>query len=141
MGDSTISWALSGIWTPRALASLAPASRALSRRCYEPALRPGKPSGTPSHHSSADASEAVGRSPGWNQPSSPERRRHHRFATCHLRAEIPCKLCDNAVVNIFRTRGSSIPAPEQALPGRDESITVPERHIVLGTPLVPPFPE
>ena len=31
--------------------------------------------------------------------------------------------------------------PEQALPGRDEPIQVPERHEVLGTPLEPPFPE
>jgi peptide-methionine (S)-S-oxide reductase len=28
-----------------------------------------------------------------------------------------------------------------ALPGRTERIAVPERHFVLGTPLVPPFPE
>jgi peptide-methionine (S)-S-oxide reductase len=31
--------------------------------------------------------------------------------------------------------------PNEALPGRDEPIRVPERHAVLGTPLVPPFPE
>jgi peptide-methionine (S)-S-oxide reductase len=30
---------------------------------------------------------------------------------------------------------------EEALPGRDEKLTVPERHEVLGTPLEPPFPE
>ncbi len=28
-----------------------------------------------------------------------------------------------------------------ALPGRDQEISVPERHAVLGTPLKPPFPE
>jgi peptide-methionine (S)-S-oxide reductase len=28
-----------------------------------------------------------------------------------------------------------------ALPGRDEQIVVPGRHLVLGTPLAPPFPE
>jgi peptide-methionine (S)-S-oxide reductase len=28
-----------------------------------------------------------------------------------------------------------------ALPGRDQAISVPERHDVLGTPLTPPFPE
>ena len=28
-----------------------------------------------------------------------------------------------------------------ALPGRSERMVVPERHFVLGTPLVPPFPE
>jgi peptide-methionine (S)-S-oxide reductase len=31
--------------------------------------------------------------------------------------------------------------PEEALPGRAEPMPVPERHAVLGTPLVPPFPE
>jgi peptide-methionine (S)-S-oxide reductase len=30
---------------------------------------------------------------------------------------------------------------ESALPGRSESMPVPERHAVLGTPLRPPFPE
>ncbi|HKB92739.1 MAG TPA: peptide-methionine (S)-S-oxide reductase MsrA [Gaiellaceae bacterium] len=30
---------------------------------------------------------------------------------------------------------------EEALPGRDESTPVPERHEVLGTPLQPPFPD
>src|SRR6185437_14084280 len=39
------------------------------------------------------------------------------------------------------TRNKSIPAADQALPGRDEEIPVPERHDVLGTPLKPPFPE
>src|SRR6195256_3390572 len=28
-----------------------------------------------------------------------------------------------------------------AVPGRDDAITVPARHEVLGSPLVPPFPE
>jgi peptide-methionine (S)-S-oxide reductase len=32
-------------------------------------------------------------------------------------------------------------SPEEALPGRDERMTVPERHEVLGTPLEPPFPD
>jgi peptide-methionine (S)-S-oxide reductase len=30
---------------------------------------------------------------------------------------------------------------QQALPGRDQEMRVPERHAVLGTPLKPPFPE
>jgi peptide-methionine (S)-S-oxide reductase len=30
---------------------------------------------------------------------------------------------------------------DRALPGRDREMPVPERHFVLGTPLVPPFPE
>ena len=31
-------------------------------------------------------------------------------------------------------------SPEDALPGRDEPMRVPDRHVVLGTPLEPPFP-
>jgi peptide-methionine (S)-S-oxide reductase len=34
-----------------------------------------------------------------------------------------------------------MPDASEALPGRDTPIAVPERHTVLGTPLVPPFPE
>jgi peptide-methionine (S)-S-oxide reductase len=45
------------------------------------------------------------------------------------------------VINFFRTKDSQVPGPDEALPGRDETMRVPERHIVLGTPLVPPFPE
>jgi peptide-methionine (S)-S-oxide reductase len=33
-----------------------------------------------------------------------------------------------------------MPAPSDALPGRQESMPVPPRHAVLGTPLTPPFP-
>jgi peptide-methionine (S)-S-oxide reductase len=32
-------------------------------------------------------------------------------------------------------------APEDALPGRPDPLTVPDRHFVLGTPIKPPFPE
>ena len=32
-------------------------------------------------------------------------------------------------------------AAEDALPGRDQAISVPERHEVLGNPLTPPWPE
>jgi peptide-methionine (S)-S-oxide reductase len=39
------------------------------------------------------------------------------------------------------TRKTEMPHPEEALPGRDEPIEVPERHEVLGTPLTPPWPE
>ena len=39
------------------------------------------------------------------------------------------------------SKKSEIPAAADALPGRDTPIVVPERHTVLGTPLVPPFPE
>jgi peptide-methionine (S)-S-oxide reductase len=31
--------------------------------------------------------------------------------------------------------------PAEALPGRDEAMSVPARHEVLGTPIAPPFPE
>jgi peptide-methionine (S)-S-oxide reductase len=35
---------------------------------------------------------------------------------------------------------SEMPAPEDALPGRADPMPVPERHLVLGSPLRPPFP-
>jgi len=34
-----------------------------------------------------------------------------------------------------------VPSPEQALPGRTESMPVPKAHYVSGAPLCPPFPE
>ena len=34
-----------------------------------------------------------------------------------------------------------MPTPEQALPGRERRMRVPEKHAVLGTRLEPPFPE
>src|SRR3954454_16241952 len=40
----------------------------------------------------------------------------------------------------FREKTKMIDS-ERALPGRDQPIAVPERHFVLGTPLVPPFPD
>jgi len=36
---------------------------------------------------------------------------------------------------------SEMVSPDAALPGRDETMPVPERHDVLGTPIAPPFPE
>lgn len=36
---------------------------------------------------------------------------------------------------------ASIPSAQEALPGRSESMQVPERHFVNGNPLQPPFPE
>lgn len=36
---------------------------------------------------------------------------------------------------------ASLPAPPDALPGRDEPIPLPDRHCVLETTLEPPFPE
>jgi peptide-methionine (S)-S-oxide reductase len=38
-------------------------------------------------------------------------------------------------------RSAQIIDESTALPGRDERMRVPEHHFVLGTPLVPPFPE
>src|SRR5258705_483382 len=38
------------------------------------------------------------------------------------------------------TRKSRMPSPEEALPGRAERMPVPEKHFVLGTRIVPPFP-
>jgi peptide-methionine (S)-S-oxide reductase len=32
-------------------------------------------------------------------------------------------------------------APDDALPGREQAMRVPDRHAVLGTPLEPPFPD
>jgi peptide-methionine (S)-S-oxide reductase len=41
----------------------------------------------------------------------------------------------------FSRQKSRMPTPEEALPGRDTPMPVPERHAVLGTPLQPPCPE
>ncbi len=41
----------------------------------------------------------------------------------------------------FRRDKAELPAPEQALPGRDMAVEVPPAHYVLGTPLTPPFPD
>lgn len=35
----------------------------------------------------------------------------------------------------------TMPSPEEALEGRDESMEVPDQHHVLGRPLEPPFPD
>ena len=43
-------------------------------------------------------------------------------------------------MNLF-TRKTEMVAHDRALPGRDEAIVVPGRHLVLGTPIGPPFPE
>ena len=39
------------------------------------------------------------------------------------------------------TKPTRMVEPDEALPGRDEPMRVPDRHAVLGTPLLPPFPE
>ncbi len=38
-------------------------------------------------------------------------------------------------------RKTVLPSPDEALPGRDTPMPVTNRHFVLGTPLLPPFPE
>ena len=39
------------------------------------------------------------------------------------------------------TKPAHMVTPEDALPGRDDPMPVPDRHEVLGTPIAPPFPE
>jgi len=39
------------------------------------------------------------------------------------------------------SKPTTMVAPEDALPGRDDPMPVPDRHEVLGTPLLPPFPD
>jgi peptide-methionine (S)-S-oxide reductase len=42
---------------------------------------------------------------------------------------------------LFQRNKTDLVAPEDALPGRDAAMPVPERHDVLGTPIAPPFPD
>ena len=42
---------------------------------------------------------------------------------------------------LFQRQKTAMVPPQEALPGRDEPIVQPGRHLVLGTPLAPPFPE
>jgi peptide-methionine (S)-S-oxide reductase len=42
---------------------------------------------------------------------------------------------------LFREKNVDMVATEDALPGRDATMPVPDRHEVLGTPIAPPFPE
>jgi peptide-methionine (S)-S-oxide reductase len=42
---------------------------------------------------------------------------------------------------LFSRKSAVMPAPEEALRGRDARMPVPSRHAVLGTPLEPPFPD
>ena len=42
---------------------------------------------------------------------------------------------------MFLRKSTTMPTPEQALPGRSDTMPTPDHNIVLGTPLVPPFPE
>ena len=42
---------------------------------------------------------------------------------------------------LFARHKSRMPEPDETLPGRDQAMPVPDRHLVLGTPLRPPFPD
>jgi peptide-methionine (S)-S-oxide reductase len=42
---------------------------------------------------------------------------------------------------LFQRNKSELVAAEDALPGRDATMPVPEQHDVLGTPITPPFPD
>ncbi len=42
---------------------------------------------------------------------------------------------------LFTRKHTAMPAPEQTLPGRPVAMQVVEPHVVLGTPLEPPFPD
>jgi peptide-methionine (S)-S-oxide reductase len=42
---------------------------------------------------------------------------------------------------LFTRKKLDLPSPDEALPGRDEPILGPARHLVLDTPLQPPFPD
>jgi peptide-methionine (S)-S-oxide reductase len=44
-------------------------------------------------------------------------------------------------VSLFSRKPLDLPTPETALPGRTQTMPVPARHDVLGTPLQPPFPD
>jgi peptide-methionine (S)-S-oxide reductase len=45
-------------------------------------------------------------------------------------------------LSMFLRKPRAVPAADDALPGRDHlAFDVPERHAVLGTPLLPPYPE
>ncbi len=44
-------------------------------------------------------------------------------------------------MGLFSRLSARMPAPEDALPGRAEVMPVTAPHFVLGTPIVPPFPE
>ena len=44
-------------------------------------------------------------------------------------------------MHLFKARQTSIVNATEALPGRSQSIHVAERHLVLGNPMQPPFPQ
>jgi peptide-methionine (S)-S-oxide reductase len=42
---------------------------------------------------------------------------------------------------LFSRTKTRMPEPDEVLPGRDERMPVPERHVVNGNPLTPPWPD
>src|SRR5688500_7145125 len=42
---------------------------------------------------------------------------------------------------VFGRNKTAMPSPDEALPGREQSMRVPEQHLILGTPLQGPFAE
>ena len=45
------------------------------------------------------------------------------------------------MLNFLSRHKTTLPTPDQALPGREQPIPTSDTHFVLGTPLKPPFPE
>ena len=42
---------------------------------------------------------------------------------------------------LFSRQKTRMPTADEALPGRQQAMPVPDRHLVKGTPLLPPFPQ
>ena len=51
-----------------------------------------------------------------------------------------CLATQGGAVSIFGSRKTQMATAQDALPGRDTAMRVPDRHEVLGTPLLPPYP-
>jgi hypothetical protein len=59
-----------------------------------------------------------------------------------VRADVRVTNTPFAILNsmLFTRKPHEVPPPENTLPGRDTAIPVTEPHVVLGTPIEPPFP-
>ena len=44
-------------------------------------------------------------------------------------------------MGLFTRKKTTLPSTDEALPGRDQALEVPDDHFVLGTSIKPPFPE
>jgi peptide-methionine (S)-S-oxide reductase len=58
------------------------------------------------------------------------------FGGCAIVLSVTCL----APMLFSSTKNLAIPSPERALPGHAEKMAVAPRHVVLGTPMEPPFP-